>query len=282
MPARPRVLRISGALPASVLAVLLAVLPAGCGPLPRPFEHEAVSALVRDPGMLAPVAIRPVEGAADLAPAMAAALLEEDVAATMAPPGGGYLVLSGRLQTATGTPAVLWSLADPDGRVLADLSQPLPSAHPAPGDLARAARASAASIARTLRSASGDVAPPPVPSIALRTVRTPPGFASDLLSKAMARALRMKGLAVSARDPGYVLDGVLSLTPSRDGQDLLAIDWTLFDAEGRSLGTISQASPVPHDQILSAQGSLARDIADAGADGVAEVIAKSAPARPGG
>jgi hypothetical protein len=262
--------------------LVLAGVVVGCVPLPRPFEHEQTSRLLRDQRALAPVSVAAPDEMPALAQAVVQRLLQEDIAATTAAPGDGYLSLAGHILSRGATTQLIWHLSDDQGQVLSDFPVDLAID---PGrsqpDLARLAEATAAKTVAALRGDESVIADHhPSPQIVIRTVQAPSGFDATLLSRAMAAALRHRGLVVAATPKAFLLDGRLVITPAKAGQDQIAIDWTVMTPEGRTLGVVSQGSPVPHDQVLAAPGSLSRDIADAGAEGIVAVVTKVSEAPP--
>jgi hypothetical protein len=259
-------------------ALVFAGVVAGCVPLPRPFEHEQTSRLLRDQRALAPVSVAGPDEIPALAQAVVQRLLQADIAATTAAPGDGFLSLAGHILKQGGTAQVIWHLTDDHGQVLGDFPIDLGGAGP---DMDRLAEATAARTVVALRGDETVIADHrPSPQIVIRTVQTPSGFDATLLSRAMATALRHRGLVVAGTPKAFLLDGHLMITPGKAGQDQISIDWTVMTPDGRSLGVVSQGSPVPHDQVLAAPGSLSRDIADAGAEGIVAVVTKVSEAPP--
>lgn len=253
---------------------------AACGPLPHPFEHDA-GAGIAAPGTLAPLAVQPVAGLPGLAEAMVEALGHQDIAATSGPAGPTFLVLRGGLDGNAGPSprSFLWQLVTPDGRVLGQVRQPVPSAG-ADGQ-ARLAAGSAASLARLLRGDDPNIAVAVrQPRIVVRPVQVlvqvSGKFDGNSLSRAMTDALARRGLTVGGDEPpSFLVDGTLRISPAKDAQDLIEVEWVVRDAAGKELGTVSQGSPVPHPLLEGDTAPLARQIAGAGADGVQQVIDSS-------
>jgi hypothetical protein len=116
------------------------------------------------------------------------------------------------------------------------------------------------------------------PHVAVHRVQGPQGIDAASLTRAMADALVERGLLVNDTDSVVAVDGAVHVLPGNGNQDVLQIDWTVRDAKGASLGTVSQGSPVDHAVLTGSMATLARDIAAAAAPGVLAVIRQKAPA----
>ncbi|MDR3438482.1 hypothetical protein [Telmatospirillum sp.] len=264
--------------PAVFAATILLSLLTACGPLPRPFEHQRTSPLLSDQRALAPVAVPPVDGAPGLAEAVAAGLVREEIAASATIAGDGFLVLVGRIRSEDGQVRLTWRLSGADGQTITEFRQPLPPGALEPAQRPQLAEATVHAALQALRGNDwGPETPPRIPSITIRSVIAPPGFDPAVMTRAMARALRLQGMAVTSGPADFLLEGRLTITPAKDGQDLFSVDWTLMSPDGHNLATVSQGSPVPHEQVQGEQGSLARDIAEAGAEGIIDVVRQASP-----
>jgi hypothetical protein len=251
-----------------------------CGPLPRPFEHQRISELLSDQRALAPLAIQPIDGAPGLAEALAVALGHQDIAASTEPAGHGFQVLSGAMRDESGALRLVWKITGDDGHAISEVSQALQADSLKPGGRDAFVEAAARAIAHALRGDDSGVADlDAAPHVALRGIRTPADFDGDSLSRAMIRALSQQGMTIDAAHPAFVVLGTLKVGPTLAGQNLVTVDWTVQDADGRDLGTVSQGSPVPHDRLFEPPTGLVRDIANAGADGIREVIVKQSERR---
>jgi hypothetical protein len=253
---------------------------AACGPLPRPFEQQHVSALLSDQRALAPLAIQPIDGAPGLAEALVTALDHEDIAASTGAAGHGFQILSGTMRRENGLPRMTWRITGADGHAIGETSQPLQADSLTPQGRDGFAAAAASAIAHALRGDDSGVADlDAAPHVALRGIQTPADFDGDSLSRAMSRALSQQGMTIDSSHPAFVVLGTLKVGPTLAGQNLVTVDWTVQDAVGRDLGTVSQGSPVPHDRLFEPPTGLVREIATAGAEGIREVIAKQSERR---
>lgn len=264
---------------APLSATLLSL--AACGPVPHPFAPDRVAPLVSDQKALAPLAVRGIDGAPGLAEALVQALGQEDIAASLDNGGDGFMVLSGTIRSRDGIVQIIWRITDGNGRTISEFRQPLPASA---ADLAHRAdfvQSTTRTVVGSLRgedSGARDI--DAAPRVVVRTVSTPAEYDGDALARAMARALGPEGLIAADAPNAFIVSGTLKVGPTIGGQNLVGIDWTVSNAAGHPLGTVSQGSPVPHEQLTGPLGGLFHDIAEAGAPGIAEVIRKHPPAAP--
>lgn len=248
-----------------------------CGPLPHPFEHDAPNPLLDDHRAMAPLTVRPVAELPGLAEDLARALQAEEIAASTEDGGSaGRLLLTGAVEQG----ALRWRVAGADGKPLVEASQPLPAGKVDAATRPGIARQGAALLSRALRGEDSGLSDLEArPHVALRPVKVPPSVDADSLTGAMRQALAQRGLTVTDDAPRVVVEGHMRVSPGSGGQDVVELDWVVRDAAGRELGTVSQGSPVAHAQTIGNLGALGHDIANAGAEGVAEVIRQRLPAR---
>ncbi len=270
--------RASARLPGILLAVLLV---AGCTALPRPFEHETASELVSDQRALAPLAIRPVAGVPGLAEALAHALDEQEIAATTAE-GESFSEVTGAIAADTGPPTLVWRLASANGATLGEVRQPLSGdTPPSDGERGRLAQDAAVKIAALLRGEdSGTLDLAASPHVFLQGLAVPKGIDGDSLARAMGRALSQQGLILDQQSPDFMISGRLQIVPGPNGKDMVSVEWTVKKPDGTALGAVSQASQVNHGRLLGPLTALAREIAEAGAGGVMDVIRQKGAAAP--
>lgn len=109
-------------------------------------------------------------------------------------------------------------------------------------------------------------------TVAVREVTGAPGDGNRALLGAMREALRGQGLVVApSQSSNYVV--VARVQVSAAGQnESVAIDWIVTDAQGQSLGTISQRNQVPRGALQQSWGQAATDAANAAARGVRELL----------
>jgi hypothetical protein len=249
---------------------LLAGAVTACAPVPHPFSaHEGDNPLVDDRRVTSSVQVQAVPALPGLAEAIVHDLVLQDVLATTHDAGPRKVLVRG--EPAEG--GLTWHLVTPDGHELGSATQPLPRG----ADVAALARDATPLIIGLLTA--GGAAPDLAdrPHIAVHLVQGPATLRLRALSQAMADALVAQGIAVSNDHPVAVVDGAARVTPGGTGTDVLQVDWTVRDANGVSLGTVSQGSPVERKILAGPMTELARDIAGAAAPGVVAVIRQKLP-----
>lgn len=249
----------------------LALATAGCGDLPQPFRHEGPNGLL-DPGDIAPILVKPVEGGPDgLAEAVADALGDMEIAASAKPVRGPAMLLEGRAWTQNGRPMLKWQLYGQDGAARGDKLQPVAASSWDRAPLRTVGRAGAETVAALLRE-KGEATEARTARIRLAPVTGAPGDGNSALLKAMKSALRSAGLDVTDENPTYIVRGTVSVARGRPGEDNVDIAWIVTAADGKALGTAAQSSPVAAGTLDGPWGLMARDIAGGGAEGVAEIV----------
>lgn len=261
-------------MPRSVRILLLGLLvavSAGCGTAPMPLTHHAsANALVDDRRITSAVVISPVAAYPGLAEAVVGELARQDVLASTRAGAARFVRVQGGIENGN----LVWRLTTPDRKELGVVAQ----AVPAGANVALLAQDAAPLITKLLTS---DAAAPQTAQhrrhVAVGMVRAPPGIDGRSLSRAMADALVAQGVMVGNDNVAVAVEGEMRVFPGTGNQDVVQIDWTVRDTKGASLGTVSQGSPVDRTLLAGPMGDLARDIADAGAPGVVEVIRRKAP-----
>lgn len=249
---------------------------AACGPLPRPFQSDKANELVTDQKALAPISIAPIAGQPGLAAALTRALDEQEIAATTSGEGH-FSSLTGHIGGDEGKPVLVWQLADGDGHVFGEVRQPLE------GDVRMLAAAAAQQIADFLRgidSGATDLANGP--HVFFQGLSAPRDIDGQSLARAMGRALTGEGMIIDTKSPTYLISGHMRVTPAAEGQDVVALEWVVKTSDGQEMGRVNQASPVPRGRLLGPLTALAREIAEAGASGVAQVIRQKQGVPPPG
>jgi hypothetical protein len=279
-----------------VLAVLLPV--AGCQPLPHPFADDvprrgAPILALRDSTS---VAIAPIEGlpratAEKLAPAMASALQEREIAASDKTASIGSYELVGRIQKmapSQGKAAlvVLWELRDPSGRRIGERAERADAAADdwdAGSDdaVARLATASAAQVAALLE----DEAPSEVEiggrtRLAIGAITGAPGDGDRALVGSITEILKKQDLAIVS-DPqakaDLVLDADIVVAKAKGGKQNVKIVWHVRRKDGAEIGTVGQENDVPAGLLDGAWGDVAYMVAVSAQDGIMELVARGAP-----
>lgn len=270
-------------------SVLVAALTAACGDIPQPFRHddEGVPRLAR-PKMTRGVTIRPPEPTPEgraQAEALVRALEEQEVPALVSDSQAFGYVIEGEMRDGAKGPVVRWTLKAPDGTETASADQPAlapPPGREGPILMKRAALPAAAILARPLDDPDAlptYAAPQPAaedkrPTASILPLRGLPGDGDKSLTEALKRALGRAGLRVKDGGADYVVEGRISVTPGRPGEDVVGVIWIVRsgDAGNPELGRINQDGAVPRGRLSQGWGTMARDIAEGGAAGVAQVV----------
>lgn len=254
------------------IAILFAAVAAlaACAPVPRPFStHNDDNPLVDDRRVTSSFQIVAVAQYPGLAEAIVRDLAGQDILATTHDPGARKVLVTGTVENGV----MVWRAATEERAVLGTAKQPMTPGTSIPA-LAHAATPLIVGLL-TGEGAASDIANRP--HVAVHAVHGPEGLMVGSLTQAMADALAGLGVAVSNDNPVATVDGQVRVSPSSGGQDVLQVDWTVHDAKGASLGTVSQGSPVDHKLLAVSLAGLAHDIATAGAPGIVNVLRQKLP-----
>jgi hypothetical protein len=244
---------------------LSAALLSACGELPRPFIHdEAAAPALAQPSAMQPIAVSPVPDHPGLAEAMVAALGAQDIPASLADGGDRFL----RLSAVAGKGGALWTLAGRDGKKIGEAVQTLS------GPLEASAQPAAQLLADSLRGddlGGADLAARP--RIMVDEVIATGGLLdARLLKSSLILALQQKGVAVSTDKAKLHVSGGVRVSQGVGGKDLVEVTWIVADEEGHEIGKVNQGNMVPHDEIVSLGTRMTHQIAEGGAEGVAQLV----------
>lgn len=267
-----------------LLSLVTALGLAACS-VPQPFQSDTLSPLTA-PGVRAGLFVTPVDGAVDgalFAEALADALADQDIAASTASIPGPSYRLAGRAIPEGDAVRLEWEVEDPlrgfAGAIAQSVArEQMPAWQAGDPHLYRdLAKSAAAEIAGLLaESAAGT---PEQPLILIPEVAGAPGDGPRTLQRSMAYVLDKRGLKVAEREapdatPTFVLRGAMTVK-TQNGQSQVAIAWNLTRPDGTVVGTVNQANEVPAGLLDAPWGDIAFAIADAAADGIAELVAKA-------
>lgn len=275
------------------LLILTALALVACGPVPHAFkpdsDPEAHQAVIDRPFSRG-VQVDPVDGAPKvmarlLARATADGFDEYNVPAGVAPFDNSEYILHGRAVKDTEPEAIPfvtinWQLSDLQGRVLADIVQPVdttafdwefgsPKVITRVGeDIARRASAILAGIAPAEKGAQ------PQLGIFITPVEGTPGDGDVSLTRAIAEALKQRGTRLTryrelAR---YVLEGTMSASEPHDGKQDIKILWRLSHTDGKEVGRATQENTVKAGLFEGKWGGTAALIAEAAVGGIYQMI----------
>ena len=99
-----------------------------------------------------------------------------------------------------------------------------------------------------------------------------PGDGNTALAAAIQRELSRQGLAVGDRPGAYRIEAQVILGALKDGRQPIQIDWRVRDAQGKSLGTVSQKNEIPPGSLDGEWGKTADAAAAAAAQGIMKLL----------
>jgi len=249
------------------LLLLPALMLAACGELPHPFEHDpGAEPLLATPTAMAPVAVSEVPGQPGLAEAVVKALGDQDIPASMSDGGDRFLRLTGK--AASGR--VLWTLTGPGDKKIGENLQTLPRR---PGDYEQMAAASAEALGAFLRGDDlGGTDLAARPRVVVDQVIAGGGLDAGLLKRSLIMALQQHGVAVVSDQAKMHVSGGVRISPGIGGRDLVEVSWIVADDQGNEVGRVNQSNNVYHDEIVSLGTRMTHQIAEGGAEGVAQLV----------
>ncbi|MGE5203774.1 MAG: hypothetical protein ACM3O6_17080 [Acidobacteriota bacterium] len=279
------------------VAYALALLLAGCQPLPHPFEDDrpgprAPIMTLRDTDtvLVAPVAGLAPEARGKLAHAIAEALQADDILASAESGNRSSLNLLGTASAGDRGVKVDWRLIDSSGRSIGDATGSAAVSMDSlnRGDAAAIkalAMASATAVARLLQ----DDAPAAAPvrnfrQVVVFPVTGAPGDGKQSLTAAMTAALMQAKLTiVPGERSGDALSvvGTVTLDRPQNGRQRVAITWALLEPDGKQLGVVTQENAVPQGSLDRRWGEVANAVAEAAAPGILALIEKAEQVRSG-
>jgi len=242
----------------------MAVLLAACQPLPHPFADDAPR---RGSPMLtlrdsASVTIAPIDGAPQataekLAPAMASALQQREIAASDKTASIGSYELVGRIEEMppSGDKVALvaiWELRDSAGKSLGERTERLEAG------------------GRTRLLISG--------------VEGAPGDGGESLPRAITEILKRQDVAI-VTDPqakaDLVLDADVVVANPKAGKQNVKIVWRVRRRDGGEIGTVGQENDVPAGLLDGPWGDVAYMVAVSAQDGIMQLVARGTPPSTG-
>lgn len=277
--------------------VLGALVPGACQPLPHPFEtaHFAPTAELLDLPEVVGITIDPVRGVPDqnaglLRASLTKALQDADIPAGTTGNSHSYHI-SG---TATCLPAgngrvaaeIDWSILAADGEEIARDRQRLivdQASWQNGGDaLAAVMNTEAARLAAALHLPAGAPPPaapatPPPLRVVVEAGAGAPGDGDQSLPHALAYVLESAGVSVLDHPDGSapLVAAKVTVKPVAGGQQDVKIVWTVTNAGGKSIGTVSQENTVPGGSLDGAWSDAAAAVAGAAGDSVRGLVAQA-------
>ncbi|MCC6719945.1 MAG: hypothetical protein IT555_18865 [Acetobacteraceae bacterium] len=275
------------------LALLLPLVLAACGALPRPFEGRPGSLAARlvqpPPARLAVAApaqaLLTSDAAAQYAAMVAEAMREEALPAVAEPvkPGDWQLELLAELRGGEVVPG--FRVRDPAGAEKGHAeAAPVPAAAwqaAAPETLRRAGRQAAPTVAALLagiEAARRDADPDSLVNrpvrVHIRPVVGAPGDGNRSLARQMRDEIAKLGMVVQEGEAGadYVVAGAVSVADAGAGQQRVEIRWQVTDGRGAEAGQVAQLNQVPRGTLAGLWADVAMVVAQEAAGGVRDVI----------
>jgi len=282
------------------LTLLLLLLVAACGELPRPFQPEDKTG---NP-LLAPIEgvsleVLPLQGHAPNLPLGGAAYVAEGLAANgLAVTLGGrtaqsrlllgvvavtpasslsdYVIISwevygpggsllGRYAQQTEVPKNRWLAGDPDTLRLVGLD-----AGPVLGPIAAGPELVPETGATVAADADGGRV-----RIALAGVSGAPGDGGRSLPRALSSVLTQRGFLVVEQPLAgdLVVEGIITVAGAGEGREQITLAWRLLDGpKGSRLGEVQQGNVIPAGSLDGKWGDVAALIAVGAADGILDLL----------
>lgn len=279
--------------------VVLLLLAAACGPLPRPFDHAVDGRAYPLAALTIDVRVPPVAGlsapaGAALAQAVAEALGGFGVTASSRAGTASRFVLEGSYadpapdDDAPHEALIVWTLVDDDGEATGIHTQAVDAALAAGADTAtlRAAGTEPAKALAGLIVAdaelTGTAGESPAPAgLFLAGITGAPGDGNTALAIALRLVLAGSGLgsADQADAAAYVLKGAVAVEPPRDGGQAVEIHWRVATRDGKEVGEAVQRNTVPAGRLDRPWGAIAGLAARAAVDGIADIISRATELR---
>ena len=250
-----------------LLALLALALLAACGELPHPFEHDpGAEPILATPTAMAPITVAEVPDQPGLAEAVAKALGDQDIPASVAAGGDRFLTLTGQAKSGR----VLWSLTSPDGKKIGESVQVLPRQAGAFEPVAAATAEAVGAMLRVDDLGGTDLAARP--RVVVDEVTATGGLDGALLKRALIMALQQRGIAVVSDQAKLHVTGGVRISLGMGGRDLVEVSWAVIDDEGKEIGRVNQSNNVYHDELVSLGTRMTHQIAEGGAEGVAQLV----------
>ncbi len=275
-------------LSALIAGVLLLLLAAGCGQLPKPFQPEAKQVDLKQLNHEVTIVVMPLDGTPagpNFSPQLVSALQERGMRATTNPDGGANRLQGEaemiRLFDGSEFVSLSLSLTDAKGEEVAVLNERgtlevgqwedgTPEAYK---DLVER---TATSLAGQLGlSPEGQLADIQRGRVVVMPVVGPNGSVDPILTGALKAQLRRRSIML-AGEPGprdVTVEGSVSLNPLSGGWQQVALVWRVVDAaDGKELGTVDQGSKVREGSLDKGFGSTSSLVAAGAAEGISQIL----------
>ena len=277
--------------------VLGALVPGACQPLPHPFEtaHFAPTSELLDLPEVVGITVDPVRGVPDqnaglLRASLTKALQDADIPAGTTGNSHSYHISGTAACLPAGNGRVAaeidWSILAADGDEIARDRQRFivdqASWQNGGEALAPAMNAEAARLADALHlpaAAPPPVVPPTPPPlrVVVEAGAGAPGDGDQSLPRALAYVMESAGVSVLDQPDGSapLVAAKVTVKPVAGAQQDVKIVWTVTNAGGKSIGTVSQENTVPAGSLDGAWSDAAAAVAGAAGDSVRGLVAQA-------
>lgn len=266
---------------------------AACGTLPEPFYGNPGPVAAKLAVPTAPVLMVPPPGQALLADDsarlfaadLATQLVNQDVPCIAGPAGPGNWELGISAKLAGNHVVPSYRIIGPDKKDYGgEAGVPEPAAGWANGDaavLAATAATDSASLGKLLAAINARVQQGNpqslenrVPRIFVGAVTGAPGDGDVALPLNLARDLPGPDdeVVADAAQADFTVRARVTATPQGAGQDMVELDWSVFDANHRKIGQVTQLHPLSLTDITPYWGDVAAAAAAEAAGGVRDVV----------
>ena len=276
------------------VALVCALVLAGCGDFPTPFKGNPGANAVRLAQPTAPLLVvvtpdaapLPAAAAKDFAAYLASALQESDVPAQVKPPrpSGEWRLLS-RLEARDGGLVPVYTILDPTGAEKGNTEgNPAPARAWAAGDpvLLQAAADTAAprisGLLTGIRIARDRADPNSLlnrpAKVMVAAVTGAPGDGNAALTQKIRAGLMEYGLLVQTEKAGadFLVRGDVTIAPLPNRKERVEIVWTVDTAKGEERGKVAQLNEIPAGLLNGLWGEIASAVASEAAGGLNDVL----------
>jgi len=267
----------------TIAFVLLALVLASCGELPRPFrpEFKGETNPLLMPVDRAGLVVEPIAGLPDnlgFAERLAESLREEGIVAMTGRGNARSMHLSGEAIEVSGGWDVHLALNDARGHALGMLVWSLPP-DGTPPPMATLARAVALAL-----YPDGPVPVAPKPSVAVGEVTGVPGEGGRALARALEFNLKRADvkLADTPTQATHIINALVTIAPARGTppHETRNVDvrWVVLRADKQEIGQVRQTNDVPIRDIDRNWSEIAYAVADAAVEGLTNLLSRAPPA----
>lgn len=278
------------------LVLAMPLVLAACGTLPEPFYGNPGVEGARLATPPAPVLMVPTPTAALLndqaaklyAEDLAAALVRYDVPSIAGPAGKGVWQLTTTAKLAGNDVVPRYVITGPDGKVYGnEAGAPVAASGWANGDadtLNAAATTDASSLSKILvainarvQGSNPNALENRPPRIFVGAVTGAPGDGDTSLPLNLSRDLAGPDSHVVTAPAGadFTVTGHIIVTPYKNGQMMVELDWTVLDSNHRKIGQVTQLHPLALADITPYWGDVAAAAASEAAGGIQKVVANA-------